>query len=142
MRLAILRVLNDVLCGADGGDLVFLILLDLSAAFDTNDNEVLFSRLYDEVGISSTAHQWFCSSYLTVRSQHVTVNQSFSEDRPLTCGVPQGSVLGPILFSLCITQRWRIIEKHDACWKLFADDTKLYHAFHPDLHQPYSCSHC
>ena len=60
--------------------------------------------LYDEVGISSTDHQWFCS-YLTNRTQHVTVNQSFSEDRPLTSGGPRGCVLGPILFSLYTWQK-------------------------------------
>ena len=56
---AILRVLNEVLCSTDGGDLVRLVLLDLSAAFNTTDHEILLMRLYDEVGISSTAHQWF-----------------------------------------------------------------------------------
>ena len=88
-------------------------------------------RLFDEVGISGTAHPWFCS-YLRNTTQQVTVNQSFSEDRPLSCGVPQGSVLGPILFSLYTTQLGRIIEKRNVCRKLFADDTELYHAFHPD----------
>ena len=88
-------------------------------------------RLFDEVGISGTAHPLFCS-YLRNTTQQVTVNQSFSEDRPLSCGVPQGSVLGPILFSLYTTQLGRIIEKRNVCRKLFADDTELYHAFHPD----------
>ena len=60
--------------------LVLLVLLDLITAFDTIDYEILLTQLYEEVGISSTAHQWFCS-YLTDRTQHVTVNQSFSEDR-------------------------------------------------------------
>ena len=56
---AILRVFNEVLCSTDCGDLVRLVLLDLSAAFNTTDHEILLMRLYDEVGISSTAHQWF-----------------------------------------------------------------------------------
>ena len=72
----ILRVLNDSLCNADVGDFVLLVLLDLSAAFDITDHEILVMRLYAEVGISSTAPQLFCS-YLTCRAQHVTVNQLF-----------------------------------------------------------------
>ena len=78
------RVLNYVLCSVDGGNLVLLVLLDLSAAFDTIDHKIVLTRPYDEMGISSTAYQWFCS-YLIDKTQHVTVNQSFSEDRPLTC---------------------------------------------------------
>ena len=54
---AIPRVLNEVLCSADGGDFLLLVLLDLNAAFDTINHEILLTRLYDEVGISSTAHQ-------------------------------------------------------------------------------------
>ena len=83
---AIPRVLNEVLCSADGGDLMLLVFLDLGAAFDTTDHGILLTGLFDEMGMSSTAYRWFCS-YLTDRTQHVTVNQSFSEDRPLTYGV-------------------------------------------------------
>ena len=86
-------------------------------------------QLYDEVGITSTAHQWFCS-YLTDRTQHVKVTH-FLKNRSLTCRVPQGSVFCPILFSLYTTELGRIIEKYDACRKLFADDTGWYYAFHP-----------
>ena len=83
------------------------------------------------VYFSSTAHQLICS-YLTERTQHGRVNQSFSEDGLLTFGVPQGSVLGPVVFSLYTTQLGRVREKHDVCRKLFADDTELYRTFHPD----------
>ena len=109
-----LRILNDALCSEGGGDSVLLVLLDLSAVFDTTDHKIRLMRLHNEVGIASTAYQWFCS-YLTNRTQHVTVNQSFSENRPLRCGVPQGSVLGPILFSLYTAQPGRIMEKRDLC---------------------------
>ena len=85
--------MNDVLCAADRGDLILLVLLDLSAAFDIIDHEIL----RNEVGITGTALHWF-SSYLADRTQRVIVNLASSQEIPLICGVPQGSVLGPILF--------------------------------------------
>ena len=128
---ALLRLLNDMLCKADCGDLTILVLLDLSAAFDVIDHELLLSRLLNEVGITGTAHHWF-RSYLTDRVQRVAVNQTFSQDMPLSCGVPQGSVLGPILFSLYTSQLGRIIESHGISRKIFADDTELYKNFQPN----------
>ena len=85
-------------------------------------------RLYDEVGIFSTVHQWFCS-YLTNRTQHVSVNQSFSGDRLLTSGVPRGCVLVPSSSPFTLG---RITKNCDTCWKLFADDAELYRPFDPD----------
>ena len=70
---ALLRLVNDVLCSADGGDLVLLVLLDLSAAFDSIDHCTLLTRLHGEAGISGPAHEWFRSN-LTDRTQHVMVN--------------------------------------------------------------------
>ena len=127
---AVLRVLNDVLCSADRGDLTLLVLLDLSAAFDLIDHQLLLSRLQHEVGLVDTTLAWF-SSYLSERKQHVQVNSSSSSETTLTCGVPQGSVLGPILFSLYTTQLGKIIQNHGLSRKLFADDTEIYKSFHP-----------
>ena len=70
---ALLRVMNDVLCAADRGDLTLLVLLDLSAAFDIIDHEILLSRFRNEVGITGTALHWF-SSYLADITQRVIVN--------------------------------------------------------------------
>ena len=128
---AILRVLNDVLCSADCGDLVLLVMLDLSAAFDVIDHELLLLRLLNEVGISGVAHQWF-GSYLMDRTQRVVVRQASSQVVPLVCGVPQGSVLGPLLFAIYTGQLGQIIERYGLCRKVFADDTELYKSFHPD----------
>ena len=128
---ALLRVLNDILRSADSGDLTLLVLLDLSAAFDVIDHELLLLRLQNEVGISGTALTWF-HSYLADRTQRVFVNGASSTDTPLTCGVPQGSVLGPILFSLYTSQLGKIIEDHGISRKLYADDTELYRSFRPD----------
>jgi hypothetical protein len=128
---AILRVLNDVLCSADRGDLTILVLLDLSAAFDVINHDLLLSRLQYEMGITESALLWF-TSYLTDRTQSVCINQSLSKATHLICGVPQGSVLGPILFAIYTSQLGRIIESHGLSRKLYADDTQLYKSFHPD----------
>ena len=74
-------------------------LLDLSAAFDTIDHDILFSRLEHGFGIKGTALKWF-HSYMTGRQFRVSVGNVFSDYYDLKCGVPQGSILGPLLFLL------------------------------------------
>ena len=96
---ALLRVLNDILCSIDRGDITLMVLLDLSAAFDVIDHELLFLRLQREAGVRGSVLSWF-TSYLSDRTQRVIVNNTSSQPTALTCGVPQGSVLGPILFAL------------------------------------------
>ena len=128
---AILRVMNDVLCSADRGDLTILVLLDLSAAFDVINHDLLLSRLQYEMGITDTALHWF-TSYLADRTQRVSINQTLSKATSLICGVPQGSVLGPILFAVYTSQLGRIIDSQGLSRKLYADDTQLYKSFHPD----------
>jgi len=75
-----------------------LVLLDLSAAFDTLDHEILLDRLRS-FGFENTVLEWF-ASYLKDRTQCVKINDIFSNDVPLPFGVPQGSVLGPLLYTL------------------------------------------
>jgi hypothetical protein len=96
---ALLRVQNDILMELDHGNAVLLVLLDLSAAFDTIDHKILLNRLHTRCGIRDTALKWF-KSYLGDRTQKVTIGNSYSETEPLKYCVPQGSVLGPILFSI------------------------------------------
>ena len=91
---ALVRVQNDILCAIDNNESVILILLDLSAAFDTVDHLILLSRLRDRIRVNGTAVAWF-ESYLTSPTQFVRVNDCRSTQRSLEPGVPQGSVLGP-----------------------------------------------
>ncbi|PVD24871.1 hypothetical protein C0Q70_15360 [Pomacea canaliculata] len=128
---ALLRLMNDLLCSADAGNVTLVVLLDLSAAFDVIDHTTLLTRLQMEVGIGGSALQWF-HSYLSDRTQRVMVNQASSVTVPLLCGVPQGSVLGPVLFSIYTSQLGPLIEKHNVNRKMFADDNELYFSFSTD----------
>ena len=123
--------MNGALVDINSGKLVLLVLLDLSAAFDTIDHELLLSRLQSSSGINETALQWF-KSYLSDRSQTVLVGSSFSDQSSLECGVPQGSVLGPILFSLYTSDLGRLIESFNIGRQFFADDSQLINSFKPD----------
>ena len=104
---------------------VILILLDLSAAFDTIDQDRLISRLESRFGVQGSALKWF-EAYLSNRSQQVVVGNVLSEPSSLKYGVPQGSVLGPILYTLYTDPIGRIISSHGLNYHLYADDTQLY----------------
>ena len=94
---ALIRMKSDIEKVLNGGDGELLVLLDLSAAFDTVDHTILLERLHEEVGLRDTALQWM-RSYLINRKQAVYINNNISTEAILTTGVPQGSVLGPLLF--------------------------------------------
>ena len=81
-----------------------LILLDLSAAFDTIDHAILLQRLEQLISIKGTALNWF-KSYFADRFQFVQINDESSVHTKVNHGVPQGSVLGPILFSIYTAQK-------------------------------------
>ena len=127
---ALLKVMNDLLLSVDRGEAVILALLDLSAAFDTIDHEILLNRMFSRFGISGTVLKWF-RSYLSGRSQCVSVNGVSSSPAPLPFGVPQGSVCGPILFIMYNSPLHDIAIAHGIPDHGYADDEQLYKPFRP-----------
>ena len=107
--------------------MTLLALLDLSAAFDTLDHAILIKRLELSFGIKGSALSWF-KSYLATRSQSVQIGKTISDSVLLNYGVPQGSVLGPILFTLYTTPLSEIFSKYQMHYHLYADDSQLYTA--------------
>ena len=96
---ALVKVFNDIFLDVDRNRTVILLLLDLSAAFDTVDHTILTDRLANRFSLCDLALAWF-KSYLSNRTNFVSIRGARSVTRSLSCGVPQGSVLGPIFYLL------------------------------------------
>jgi len=129
---ALLKVKNDILQSLDQGNAVFMVLLDMSAAFDTVDHSILLDRLQTRFGIGGVVKSWF-STYLHNRTIKVTVKNTFSKEHHLTYSLPQGSIIGPQGFTLYTAPVGDIIRAHDVSFHAYADDIQLFAEFNPKI---------
>ena len=116
---AIITLVEKITSSLDNGDFVIGVFLDLKKAFDTVDHHILLNKLF-AYGIRGNTLKWF-ESYLTDRSQYVTYDGMQSTILPIKCGVPQGSILGPLLFIIYMNDIFNVSDLLYAI--LYADDT-------------------
>ena len=118
---ALIDVTEYIINGFDSGELVGAIMLDLKKAFDTVDPDILTQKL-QWFGVSNIPLSWF-KDYLSDRNQLVQFKSELSNERPIKCGVPQGSILGPLLFILYVNDLPKVCSKTKVI--LYADDTAI-----------------
>jgi len=120
--LALIEIIDSIRKELDGGNSVVGIYLDLSKAFDTVNHQILLDKL-SNYGIRGNANRWF-KSYLSNRTQITSVNGVFSDEMNVSYGVPQGSVLGPLLFLIYVNDIAHVLPENNT--RLFADDTNIF----------------
>ena len=116
------KIYNDILVDIDKKKTVILLALDLSAAFYIVDHEILLYQLATRFGLSDVALSWF-RSYLRNRSQFVDVRAAQSVAHFLACVLPQGSVLGPVLYRFCTSPLGDIARRYNLGFHFYGDDT-------------------
>ena len=101
--------MNDILWAMERQDITALIAIDLSAAFNTVDHTILIEVLHKRFGVTETALEWF-ASYLRPQFCRVNVNNFYSFDKQLECSVPQGSIAGPMLYTVYASMIESVLE--------------------------------
>jgi hypothetical protein len=127
----LIRIWNDLLVATDEKKGTVLMLLDLSAAFDTVDHKLLLKILSDEIGLRGVALLWF-ESFLTGRAQRIRLGNVTSDEILIKFGVPQGSVLGPVLFNLYIRSIYGCVKDLGFDISGYADDHQVLKSFGTD----------
>ena len=127
---ALLHITDDIYNECSNHNAVIMTSLDLSAAFDTIDHNILLNRLQTEFGFEGSALDWV-ASYLQGRMQYVKLDRHSSSHIEVNTGVPQGSVLGPILFTTYISPIDNIAKQYDTFFHRYADDTHLHISLSP-----------
>ena len=129
-ELLLVDVVDNLLTAFDKKQASVLLLLDLSAAFDTVDQTKLLQMLHSEIKMEGTVLKWF-EAFIKGRSQRVKINNAYSESETLEYGLAQGSVLGPPLFNIYIRPFYPFIQSSSYSVKGFADDHQLFRRFVP-----------
>jgi len=127
---ALVKVQSDILQSLDNNKAVFLVLLDMSAAFDTVDHDIFLNRLNNRFGMGGAVQSWY-KTYLKDRTTRVTVNHEFSVDHVLKYSLPQGSIIGPQGFTMYISPVGDVIRSYGISFHAYADDIQLYTEFNP-----------
>ena len=124
----LVKITNDLLCAFDSKSATVLLMLDLSAAFDTVSHKLLLKILHDEIKLGGTVLKWF-TSFLTGRAQRTHLGLFTSNEIELLFGVPQGSVLGPVLFNIYIRSLYNVIKSTGFSVQGYSDDQQVYKTF-------------
>ena len=136
----LLKVKSDILQNIEDGNVTCLVLLDLSATFDMVNHKILLQRVQHRYGIKGVVLTWL-KSYVTECQQCVIIDGELSEPALLKQGIPQGSVLGSILFILYTAPLGNICHNHGIPYMMYADDQQLYVAFKTTKSSPLCLVH-
>lgn len=128
--MAVIDLINNITNAVENDCYTVGVFLDLSKAFDTINHDILIDKL-NYLGFRGIVNDWF-RDYLSNRKQYVCYDSTISSLKPITCGVPQGSILGPLLFILYINDLPSSSSKLD--FVVYADDTNLFYS-HKDIHR-------